>query len=296
MLASCSEDGTVKLWSVPSWKEVATLQGHVGPVYSVEFAHDNATLVSGGQDGIIRIWNIGKRSQESTYDIKSGAITGIIRLPTRHTFLLRFVSRKHVCVLDIENGSTESMPSGDSLGGTVESTVVFNTSPVIAVGGTGGACAILNLDRRDNRTTVDWLPKEPLQPAETRRVMTLAISADDRTLASSLGFKVDSVVILSDLTKRRTHSIIECHDGTIWAVRFSPNGRRVACAGRRLHVCDIETGVVLVSLDADGGTDDIALMASVFAYSLCYSPDGKWLASGGSSDNVALWEWKDPAK
>ncbi len=57
-LASGSRDNTVKLWSVESQKEVATLQGHTSDVNSVAFSPDGKYLASGSLDKTIKLWSI----------------------------------------------------------------------------------------------------------------------------------------------------------------------------------------------------------------------------------------------
>src|SRR4051794_3232059 len=51
MLASGSQDHTIKLWDVASGKERATLKGHREPVSSVAYSPDGKTLASGSEDG-----------------------------------------------------------------------------------------------------------------------------------------------------------------------------------------------------------------------------------------------------
>ena len=58
VVASASDDGTVKLWSVTAREAVATLEGHAGSVRAVAFSPDGATLASGSWDGTIKIWNL----------------------------------------------------------------------------------------------------------------------------------------------------------------------------------------------------------------------------------------------
>jgi len=56
LLASASEDKTVRLWDPVTGQHQRTLTGHAGPVRSVAFSPDGRLLASAGDDGTVRLW------------------------------------------------------------------------------------------------------------------------------------------------------------------------------------------------------------------------------------------------
>jgi hypothetical protein len=58
ILASGSEDKTIKLWDVASGRELRTLTGHTYAVNSVAFSADGKTLASGSGDTYLKLWRV----------------------------------------------------------------------------------------------------------------------------------------------------------------------------------------------------------------------------------------------
>ncbi|PSC75373.1 F-box-like WD repeat-containing TBL1X [Micractinium conductrix] len=60
LLASCSDDGTVKIWQATAERPLHTLAGHVGPVTAVRWGQSGSGkshLASCGEDGSVRVWD-----------------------------------------------------------------------------------------------------------------------------------------------------------------------------------------------------------------------------------------------
>src|SRR5919199_36772 len=58
VVASGSDDKTIKLWGVEDGQEIVTLTGHANSVYTVAFSPDGETLASCSWDRTVKIWRI----------------------------------------------------------------------------------------------------------------------------------------------------------------------------------------------------------------------------------------------
>lgn len=56
LLLSCSEDGTIRLWSLHTWTCVVCYKGHIYPVWDVRFSPHGYYFATGSHDKTARLW------------------------------------------------------------------------------------------------------------------------------------------------------------------------------------------------------------------------------------------------
>ena len=69
MLATASVDATVKLWSVATGEELATLAGHLQDVHAVAFSPDGRTLASIGAQRDVKLWHLPTRRAVASFAV-----------------------------------------------------------------------------------------------------------------------------------------------------------------------------------------------------------------------------------
>ncbi|KAL4985441.1 NACHT and WD40 domain protein [Aspergillus falconensis] len=77
MVASGSDDNTVKLWDAKTGSELQTLKGHSDSVQSVAFSHDSQMVASGSDDNTVKLWDAKTGSELQTLKGHSDSVQSV---------------------------------------------------------------------------------------------------------------------------------------------------------------------------------------------------------------------------
>src|SRR5262249_14338946 len=72
LLATCSADGTVRLWNPDNGTALKTLTGHTDWVYAVALSPDGSQVASGSWNGEVRVWNTADGNLAKSFNASPG--------------------------------------------------------------------------------------------------------------------------------------------------------------------------------------------------------------------------------
>jgi WD40 repeat protein len=307
-LVSSSEDGTIKLWNLPSGEYQSTLCESTDSVYGVTFSPDGQLLANGGNDCMIRIWDAvngnclqvlqghtgGILCVHFSPDGKHLASSGFdntIRIWDRETGeCLRTITAHNNWV-----GSVQFSPDGERLvSASCDRTIRIWRFPdakclCVLRGHTqwiwkafwspdGRQVASCSEDQTIRIWDVETRTCLHTLQGHSSRVWGLSFSPDGQTLASS---SEDQTIRLWQVSNGRCIAKIQGYTNWVKTVAFSPNGQTIATGhkDRTLRVWDVSSGKCLREIKAH--TKGLPAVA--------FHPNGEMLASGSEDTTIKIW-------
>jgi WD40 repeat protein len=74
LIATCSADGTVRLWNPLNGAAVRTLTGHTDWVYAVAFSPDGKQVAAGSWNGEVRVWDTANGALVKAFNASPGYV------------------------------------------------------------------------------------------------------------------------------------------------------------------------------------------------------------------------------
>jgi hypothetical protein len=266
LLASGSDDQTLKLWDVETRQEVRTLRGHTDPVWSVAFSPDGRLLASGSGDNTVKLWDVETGQEVRTLSGHTDPVWSVAFSPDGR-LLASGSGDNTVKLWDVETGQEVRTLRGHTF---LVVSVAFSLDGRLLASG--------SLDNTVKLWDVETGQEVHTLRGHTDSVWSVAFSPDGRLLASGSD---DQTVKLWDVETGQEVRTLRGHTSWVTSVAFSPDGRLLASGSddQTVKLWDVATGQEVRTLS--GHTAPVR--------SLAFSPDGRLLASGSWDGTVRIW-------
>jgi WD40 repeat protein len=278
LIASGSEDATVRIWNSSDGSLVHELIGHLEIVNDLSFSPDGTILASASNDGSIRFWDVDDGNLIRTIDPLIDRVYNVEFSPDGNLLAISgqncFIELRHVNS-GIFRRSLPQPKCVERYQGMVSSWGIdFTSDGEEIITGDGRPCCGGSIQRWE---VGEYVPPTLLEGYQLR-TRDLDISPDDSTLTAA--FIGSSVFWLMDAENGSLLETFTGHTYRVNSVVFSPDGEMIASGSRdkTIGLWNLD-GALIHRLETH--TDAIN--------SIAFSPNGEALASASDDKTVILW-------
>lgn len=241
MMASCSVDETIKLWSLPDGKELKTFRGHLGEVNNISFSGNDKLLASGSTDQTVKIWDIESGKELKTLFGHTDQVIGVyFSQDPASTFVASTSFDKTVKLWDVQLGTEIKTLHGHN--GSINNVAYSYDHKYIASCGD---------DQTVKIWSTDLTTKEPVMTltGHDSPVLTVVYSFDSKKLASS---DQNGDIIIWKMPEGAILQKYKAHEKLVQDVSFAEDNIRLVSGSldKTVKLWNSDTGENLMTMDA----------------------------------------------
>jgi WD40 repeat protein len=279
ILASASDDKTIRIWNPRTGQALLTLTGHTSEAESIAFSADGRYLISGSRDLTVRVWDVMARNPNALLTLLSGPKNVVLSVAFSpdNRFLVAGTADK---ALRVWNQGFVARQGLTTLSG--------HQSRVRGMAYSPDGLHMASADDEGRTRIWDVATGETvreLAPAGGT-VWNLTYSPDGHYLVTCAA---DDNAYVWDQTSAVPVATLGAHTADVEDAEFSGDGRYLVTGA------DDQKGILwntaTWSAEAELTIPGVRYPGQI--WNVAYSPDGRWIATGYASGtyggNVTLW-------
>jgi WD40 repeat protein len=271
LLVASGGFGVVRLWQADNAAEKSLLTVDEGPVTAIAFSSQGST-VAAGTDGAIYRWDVASLVPRAAPLAVVGRVNGLRYVAGGR--LLAAATDQAALLYRLTAERQKEVPL--RLAGHVGEVTGIAAAPNGETVVTSGDDGTLRLWNPDNGAVDKSAPDLVLRCP--RPAVTVAFGTDGKQIAAG---GADSIT-LWDVSTGVESATLKCRSGDLTQLAFSPDGRRLASAGKDWPILLWDLASQRVTAALNGHTGSVN--------SIAFSSDGKRMISGSDDGTVRLWD------
>jgi WD40 repeat protein len=265
VLATGSDDQTIKIWSTVSNRLLRTLEGHSGKVRAIAFSVKQSMLASAGDDKTIRLWDWNSGKELASWNGSEKTIESLAFSEDGEVLASAGVDRV-IRLWTVADRSLRKTLEGHNK--HVHGLCFVPSSRQLISGGEDGQLLLWEWETGESRP----LLKDNRQP-----IHSMSLSAKGDTLAAALTGKG----ILRFAGPSLSEMPALANSGMVRGVALNPTGKILASTheDKTVKVWNLESGALLATFAGHSGVP----------FAASFAPDGKSFVTAGGDGLVKRW-------